>query len=223
MVWNRNTEGKIVDRFRFHIDEKEYDLPVRIIKTGGKEDHHRAGYKPETIRVEFGIAIPNGKGEIVKDLRGTDIEALRAAAKRELGDLYAVEWEDYYLIEIEEQRDRYLFHTDGGDGMEFSWKTIQVGKAHDGRTLHQTNGLIVDGLPKTGSIRGSVFSLVKATPHAKAALKEFARRMRALRETIETFLGPKHVAETLSKAAAVARLLPAPASAKGKKRARRKG
>ncbi len=224
MAWNRHDEGKIIDHFRFRAGKKEYNLPVRIIKTSERKDHRYAP-KPETIRVEFGIAIPNGKGGIVKTLRGTDIEILRAGARKELGDLHAIEWDDYYLIEVEEKRDRYYNNSIGGDGLEFWYKIIQIGKLEDGTVVHrQDRWSDTDdyqrGWPKTGRARGSIISVVKKTAKAEVALKEFERRLRLFRESVAKFLGPKRVEETLSKAAELSRMLPAPA--KEKKRARKR-
>lgn len=216
MAFSRRAEGKIVDRFRFRIGKKEYDLPVRLIKKTTQKDGRYDPFKTTTEGAEFGIAIPNGK-----DFRGTDIEVLRAAAKAELGEKHAIAWEDYYLIAVKEQRDRYYHSCDGGDGMEFYWKTIKVGKTPEGKTVHKEDrysdtDAIRDGLPKTGEHRGSVFSLVKATPETELALKEFEQRMELMRKSVEKFLGPKHVKKTLSKAAELARMLPAPKK-RGKK------
>lgn len=218
MVFSRRAEGKIVDRFRFRIGKREFDLPVRLIKKTTQKKGRYDPFKPTTEGAEFGVAIPNGK-----DLRGTDIEVLRAAAKAELGEKHAVEWEDYYLIVVEEHRDRFFRSCEGGDGIEFYWRKIQVGKTPEGNTVHREERYsdtddIRDGLPRTGKHRGRVISLVKATREAKVALKEFEYRMETMRNGIEKFMGPKHIEKTLSKAFNASQVLPAPPKKKRRKK-----
>lgn len=217
MADSRRKEGKIVDRFRFRIGKRDYDLPVRIIKTTALKKNRNAP-KPETTKVEFGIAVPNGK-----DIRGTDIEILRALVKAELGEQHAIKWEDYYHIIVMEQRDRYYDHCDGGDGVEFYWKTIKVGKSPEGATIHRADRYfdtdeIRDGLPRTGKHEGRVYSLVKVTREATLALKEFEHRMESFRHNIEKFMGPKNIEKTLSKAFNAGRVLPAPTKKKRRKK-----
>lgn len=206
MAYDRRTEGRIVDRFRFRVGKKEYNIPVRLIKEGQHKEH-RNDPPPETTKVEFSLAIPDGK-----EFRGTDIEVLRAAVKAELGEKDAIVWEDYYLIVVEEQRERFYHSCDGGDGMEFYWKTIKVGKTSEGRTVHRVDRWdgtddIRDGLPETGKKRGKVISLVKAARKAKLALKEFEYRMETLRHNMEKFLSPKNVEKSLCQALTVKQLL----------------
>jgi hypothetical protein len=194
--------GKIVDAFTFKRHGETFKVPVRLHKTAeppaGRESKRYAGPQ-QTLSATFGVDIP----ELKINLWSTDIEALRGAVMDALADHYAIKWEEYWIVEVEES-----FRTWKGNsaGVELDWTYIQVGETPEGETVHRMESSrgrgqdIRKGWPnlKEMGARGTTRALVLASDANTECLEEFARRLGQLRGRMQEFLSPENIDKNLA-------------------------
>lgn len=160
--------------------------------------------KPPLETKEVWFSVKCEKPEFL--LSGSDIEALRAAMWEKLDAHFAVKWERYFKVRLGPS----YTHC----GMSFEYDHIEKGTAWDGSLLLREyefrSGHVIRPWP--GEFRdgnGKVMACIPATEENEAALKEFANRIRELRERLADFLRPEVIMQTLADLSAIA-LLPPP-------------
>lgn len=195
-------DGKVVDKFRYNGVKTVLELPVRLVKKTERKEQRNAP-PGATESCEFVVYIPKGFGK-EEEVRGTDIEVLRAVVWGKLDRHFDLEWETYYLITVSDPC--FFGHRDEDAGVQLTVEEIDVGKLPDGRTVHRRERYrgadYREGMPKVGMgrRREDQTSLVKQTPETERTLKALCEELRALRKRVNTFLSPDKAAANLAKA-----------------------
>lgn len=146
--------------------------------------------------------------ELKTKMEGTDVEALRAAMWSMLDEHFAIKWERYYLVKVDQQR----VYSGTGTALAVSYDDVYKGTTHDGKVLmriwrYRDNRIeLWPGVFKEAN--GNVIACIPATEANKLALEEFIRRTNILREKLQEFLKPERIEQTLANLAGF-NLLPA--------------
>ena len=117
-------DGKVVDKFRYNGVKTVLELPVRLVKKTERKEQRNAP-PGATESCEFVVYIPKGFGK-EEEVRGTDIEVLRAVVWGKLDRHFDLEWETYYLITVSDPC--FFGHRDGDAGVQLTVEEIDVGK-----------------------------------------------------------------------------------------------
>ncbi len=131
-------------------------------------------------------------------IKGSDIEALRAAMWEHLNEHYKVKWERYYLVEI----DHRAPYSGIGTGLVFGYETVYKGTAFDGTLLlkqyQYSRGEVISPWPgEFRDERGRVLACIPATDTNEKALEEFGKRIDLLREKLIDLVRPDQIEHTL--------------------------
>ncbi len=182
------------------ITNKTVKIELRMNKrtTHSEEPPHPL----ESVELELYCAELNVK------IRGHDIEAMRATMWSVLDKKFEITWEQQYLVEIRRAR----IYGGEGEGLELSYDDVYKGTTYDGKLLlkewkgHDYRIRLWPGEFKDEG--GKVMACIPATDFNKEALKEFGRRIGALREKLADFLRPEKIVQTLADMNSLAKLLP---------------
>jgi hypothetical protein len=198
---NEGSGGKLVDTWiyeyagiteddRQRVAPKKVPIELRLIKKF-------TGDTPPLATGEVCFALICKEAEI--SMRGSDIEALRAAMWEKLDTKYEVKWERYYLVSIRHQTP----YEGVGTGMVFQYEDVDKGVAWDGTLLlrqHRYRGQN-EIRPWPGEFKdkqGTVLACIPATPANTKALRQFRDRIDELRERLADFLRPGEILRTLA-------------------------
>jgi hypothetical protein len=142
--------------------------------------------------------------------QGTDIEELRYAAWDKLDDKYKINWENYYLVQVQPER----IYEGLGSGLSMSYKHVYKGTTWDGKELMKESAW--RGEPKISAWpgrftdnAGRAIACIPDTKENTRALEEFAKRIDTLRGLIRDTLKPEMIMQTLQNLSGLA-LLPPP-------------
>ena len=174
---------------------KKIEMEVRMEKAGAD-----SAAPPYPIKdVKFVITCDDPKFKI----EGTDIEELRAAAYSRVAEHFEIQWEKYYLVEVDHQRP-----WSGGDGtgFTFSYREVYRGVTLDNKVLKremtrrfgQYDWEITTWPGRFTTKGGKVIACIPAHDQNSDALDQFGKRIDTLRELIEDALRPEAIEETLS-------------------------
>lgn len=184
--------------------ERTVDVEVRLCK-----QNRESGSAPHpTDRVWFEVICR----ELDLSMEGTDLEHLRLAVWGELDKKFAVKWEEWFLVRVEPAS----IYEGIGAGLEFTYRSVWKGVAHDGTELlrefdsHRGRGpwriSAWPGVFKDN--KGKVLACILATEANEKALEAFASGVHALRKKMADFLRPEHIQDTLANLAGLAFLPP---------------
>ena len=230
----RDSNGKLVDTWYYEYegiipppddDADEDEQPDHGRKQFGKRKQTEAEVRPIKVEVKLylykqfkGDTPPLATNEVwfevVCDtinmtLKGSDIEALRAAMWEKLNEHFKVKWESYFLVEIRQHGP----YSGMGTGLTFGYETVYKGTAYDGTLLlkhyRYGRGDIIEPWPGefTSKESGEVIACIPDTKANRKALEEFAGRIDLLREKLIDLVRPANIMQTLLTLSSV-RLLP---------------
>jgi hypothetical protein len=147
--------------------------------------------------------------ELDIEMRGTDIEALRAAMWSKLDTQFEIKWERYFLVDVDQSRP----FTGLGTGLTVSYDTVYKGTTWDGKLLLRRwsyRDERIELWPGEFRVKGNrVIACIPGTDANEESLKEFVRRVDLLREKLQDFLRPDQILQTLANLRGF-NLLPAP-------------
>lgn len=230
----RDSNGKLVDSWYYEYegivpppdpDADEDEQPDYGRKRFGKRKQTEAEVRPLKVKVDLyiykqfkGETPPLATNEVWFEvvcetlgfrLKGSDIEALRAAMWEKLNDHYKVKWESYFLVEIRHHGP----YTGLGTGLTFGRESVYKGTAYDGTLLlkhyRYGRGDIIEPWPGefTSKESGEVVACIPDTKANREALDEFSKRIDILREKLVDLVRPETIMQTLLTLSSI-RLLP---------------
>ena len=137
--------------------------------------------------------------ELKLKIEGTDIDALRAAIWDRLDKRFEIKWEQFYLIEVDENRP---WGGASGTGIMFEYDTVWRGTTWDGKFLlkkYEGHEFKIKTWPGEFTDKGGkVIACIAATDQNREALEEFCKRMDQMRKVMSDYLRPARIMETLA-------------------------
>lgn len=206
-TWYYEYEGLVEEAPRDDEEEPRQHVAAKKVAVELRIHKKFKGDTPPLAAKEVWFSVSSKDADF--SLEGKDIEALRAAMWEHLDKKYAVQWTDYFLVEVE-HRGPY----EGlGTGLSFGYKDVKKGVAWDGTLLMKSwkfRQFMIEPWP--GEFRnkqGRVLACIPASEFNRDALQEFQSRVDALRDRLADYLKPDMIVKTLANLNGVA-FLPAP-------------
>ena len=184
------------------VKNKIVTIEVRLIKKTSQSEE--PPHLTEDVRFEVYCA------ELDLHIKGTDIELLRAAVWEHLDKKFAIKWEQFYLVEVAENRP---WGGSDGTGILFEYDTVWRGTTWNGKFLfkkYESNEFKIKTWPGEFTDKGGkVIACIPATEPNKLALEEFVRRMNEMRKVMANYLRPERILQTLANLSGTMPFLPA--------------
>lgn len=194
---------------------KKIEMEVRMEKKG--DDSAAPPYPVKDVK--FVVSCDDPKFVV----EGTDIEEVRAAAYSRCAEHFAIEWERYYLVEVQHQRP---YGGGDGTGFTFEYREVYRGVSIDGKVLKREytrwrRDYEWEIKPWPGRFTtegGKTIACIPANEENTKALENFGNRIDVLRTLIEDALRPEAIEETLRTLSSNNLLPPAPEKPKKRKK-----
>lgn len=176
-----------------YVGELKTEVEVFLVKE--TEETKTAPYPLEHVHFEVKCKKPCFTYE------GPDITCLKDAAWAALDDHYEIDWHEYFLVRVSPAR----IYIGIGEGLEFSYDTVQKGITWQGKELLKEYSRWGDEhwkiRPWPGRFtekNGDVIACIPNTPQTLAALEDFSKRIAFMRERLAEFLAPDMIMQTLA-------------------------